>query len=380
MKTLRVFGVLLAVLTIVLFPTLSFAAETDVDRLLNLLVEKGVLTEEDAAGFRADLAILRQDEQKQQKEFPLIAGKPIKFSGYTQVRFQSLQENGKLDSFDVRRSRLDVKSEITPGYDYRVQVDFGGVKGPFLLDAIAGVRFGSNLRLAIGQFKIPFSMENLTSSPKLETINRAQAVEALTARGGDVIGNQNGRDIGVQLSGGFLPGEDAYRYDYTLGIFNGSGINTADKNDQKDYASRLVWRPQKGLDIGASYYNGKGNWGTPSPKNQNRDRLGLEFSRQRDPLSLKGEFISGKDGTVRKTGWYLQSGYFFVPGKVQGVLKYDVYDPNRDAAGDATRVVTLGFNRYFNKRAFLQLDYELKDERGTEIDNNVLLSQFTLQF
>ena len=35
-------------------------------------------------------------------------------------------------------------------------------------------------------------------------IDRSQVVEALVARGKDVIGNQNGRDIGIQIGGGIL--------------------------------------------------------------------------------------------------------------------------------------------------------------------------------
>lgn len=31
----------------------------------------------------------------------------VQLSGYSQVRFQSLQETGKKDGFDIRRARLD---------------------------------------------------------------------------------------------------------------------------------------------------------------------------------------------------------------------------------------------------------------------------------
>lgn len=44
--------------SLLVLTSLSFAAESDVDRLLELLVEKKVLTAPDAAGFRADLALM----------------------------------------------------------------------------------------------------------------------------------------------------------------------------------------------------------------------------------------------------------------------------------------------------------------------------------
>ena len=91
-------------------------------------------------------------------------------------------------------------------------------------------------------------MENLASSNKLEMIDRSQVVEALVARGKDVIGNQNGRDIGIQIGGGFLKKNGIPVIEYRLGFFNGSGINLADTaNDAKDIVGRLVINPVKGL-------------------------------------------------------------------------------------------------------------------------------------
>ena len=73
-----------------------------------------------------------------------------------------------------------------------------------MIDAYGEIKLADYFSLTVGQFKIPFSMENLTSSNKLEMIDRSQVVEALVARSKDVIGNQNGRDIGIQAGGTFL--------------------------------------------------------------------------------------------------------------------------------------------------------------------------------
>ncbi|MDP2938675.1 MAG: porin, partial [Candidatus Omnitrophota bacterium] len=153
------------VVSLLVFTSISFAAESDVDRLLDLLVEKKVVSAEDAAAFKGDLAIKKQEEKEAQKEFIVIAGKPIKLSGYTQVRYQN--DKSKNDAFDIRRARLDLRGDITERWDYRTQVDFGGgttssttgvqsysVK---LLDAIIGYKVNPYLKLSIGQQKIPFS-------------------------------------------------------------------------------------------------------------------------------------------------------------------------------------------------------------------------------
>jgi phosphate-selective porin len=357
----------------------SFAAESDVDKLLDLLVEKKVLTTEDAAGFRADLALKKQEEKEQQKEFTLLAAKPIKLSGYTQVRYRN--DKNANDSFDIRRARLDLKGDITEKFDYRTQVEFGGTSGPFLLDALLGYKFNPYIKLTAGQFKIPFSQENLTSSPKLETINRSQVVEALVARGQDVIGNQNGRDIGVQLSGNLFLKDDFSLVDYAFGVFNGAGINKLDTNEQKDFIGRVVVHPWKDLSVGGSYYNGRYTLTSSPTLRGERDRVGAEFAYLKDRLSLRGEFISGLDGSIKKRGWYLQGGYFLIPKKLQGVFKFDTFDPNEQIDNNETNVYTFGANWYFNKWAFIQLNYELKDEIGRkEIDNNIFTTQLTLQF
>lgn len=376
MRIIPVIGWLL-VSFLVLTP-ISFAAESDVDKLLDLLVEKGVVAQEDAAGFRADLAVKKQEEKETQKEFVVIAGKPIKISGYSQVRYRQ-DKTIDNDGFDIRRVRLDIKGDVTERFDYRLQADFAGSSAK-VLDATIGYKVNPSLKLTVGQFKIPFSQENLISSPKLETINRSQVVEALVARGSDVIGNHNGRDTGIQASGSILAKEDYQLLDYALGVFNGSGINTADKNEQKDFVGRLVFHPLKDWAIGGSYYNGYGTWGT-NPRKNDRDRLGGEFAYVKEPISLKGEYIKGNDGATKKAGWYLQAGYFFIPKKFQGVFKFDAYDANTEVADNETNIYTLGVNWFFSKWAFLQVNYELKDEWGRkEVSNNALTGQLTLQF
>jgi phosphate-selective porin OprO and OprP len=361
------------------FSSTALAVESDMDRLLNLLVRKNVITSEEAAGLRTEIATAKMDEAAKQKDFSVLAGRPGRISGLAQFRYVSTQEAGKSDNADMRRARLDFKGDMTSRYEYDAQIELGGTKGPFLLDGTIAYKRSQALKLTVGQFKVPFSQENLQSDSKPDTINRSQAVEALVARGSDVIGNQNGRDIGVQASGGFVRRNDGYAFDYSVGLLNGAGINTADKNDQKDIAGRLVYHDGNGLDLGAAFYDGIGNWGAPA-KNQTRNRLGGEFTWVRAAWTIKGEFIAGKDGATKRAGGYFQTAYFFAPKKTAGVLKLDMYDPDRSKTGDKRNVVTFGINRCFNKWSTLLLNYELKQEPGAETDNDTVTSQFILAF
>jgi len=375
-------------------------AQQTSEEMINLLISKNVITQQEADSVRAVIAIKAQDDKAKQKKFNITSGKALTLNGYTQVRFQSLQEPTKKDGFDIRRARLDLKGAITEKWDYRMQLDFAS--SPKILDATIGFRFGDYLRITAGQFKVPLSMENLTASNKLESVDRSQVVEALVARSKDVIGNHNGRDIGLQLSGSFIKIDDRFLVDYAVGVFNGAGINPTavksskdfdwrdsyasivDNNEAKDFAGRLVFHPISGLDIGGSYYNGYDIW-SPSKKDtvaksQVRKRIGAELSYTMNNLSIKGEYIQGRDAKTDRSGWYAQAGYYFVPKKFQALLKYDTYDPDLDKPKNISTNYVTCLSYYFNDFTRLQASYTYRDEEGTKINNDVIALQLQIGF
>ena len=359
------------------------AEVSDADQLVDTLVQKGVITAETAAAIRAETAIKKQAEKEKQKEFWPIAGRQLKIAGYTQVRYQFHSnlpddDNDNVSSFDVRRARLDLKGAVTERFDYRLQVEFAGASAK-VIDATAAYTFDPALKITIGQFKIPFSMENLASSSLIDAIDRSQVVEALVSRSKDVIGNQNGRDIGVQASGALFEIGNIKLVEYAAGVFNGAGTNKLDANANKDYAARLVVHPVQGLDIGGSYYGGYATLGTP-PAGRRRDRAGAELSYTLDPLTVKGEFIYGKDSVTEKTGWYAQAGVFAIPKILQFVVKYDSYDPNIDKQDNETDLATAGVNLFITKWTYIQAMYQLKYADPDDIRDHAALAQFTIKF
>lgn len=347
------------------------------DALLKVLVEKNIITQVAADSLKAE-AVKRQNEEKEkQKKFEITAGKLLQLNGYTQFRYQSFQQASKIDGADLRRVRLDFKGAITTGWDYRLQLDFA--TSPKILDGYINFTLDNYLKITAGQFKIPLSLENLTSSQKLESIDRSQIVEALTARGTDVIGNQNGRDIGLQLSGSLIKNEEQYLLDYYLGLFNGTGINTADKNKPKDFAGRIVLHPIKGIDVGASYYNGYDIWGTPA-KAQARIRTGAELKFVYELFGITAEYLFGEDGGIKKNGWYALIGYYIIPKKLQPIIKLDSYNPNKDLDGVKSTAYTFGANFFFNEWTKIQANYTLKKEETEEINNDIFSTQIQLFF
>lgn len=383
MKHFYVTRALLAIGIIFFTASITKAQQTptQTDELINLLIKNKVVTQQDADSLRAELAVKeqeRRDKEKQNQHNITIGTKALQISGLVQARFQGYQQKGVYDSFDLHRARLDAKGSLTDQWDYEIYTEFaGGVK---LLDAYTTYKIADWLKFSAGQFKIPFSAENLVSDSQLEFIDRSQVIEALASRSKDVIGNSNGRDIGAQVAGSFAKVDGNYLFDYTFGVFNGAGYNvTSDNNNHKDLAARLVIHPVKNLDIGGSWYNGQGVWGTPA-KTQTRNRRGVDARYVYGALSLTAEYAHGQDGTIKRNGWFGQAAYFVIPKQLQLAVRYDEYDPNSIIYTDRSTYYQSGVNYFFNSWTKLAVNYSYRREQTTQIRNNVIETQLQVVF
>ena len=373
---------------IIVFFTIGIATAQSSDDVLNLLIQKGLVKQNDADSIRADYAFKQQEVKEKQKLFNVLSSRNINIGGYTQVRYQSLQEPGKADGFDIRRARLDIKGNFSAEWEYRLQTDFA--INTKIIDAYFVYKPFDYLKITGGQFLIPNSLESTTSDSSLETIDRAQ-ISGLTGRNKDALGDQNGRDIGLQVSGSlFKTTENRFLLDYYLAYFDGQGINIAgDKNESKDIAVRVVAHPYQFLDFGVSYSNGYDCWTTPAI-NQDQIRIGADVAVNYNDFSIRAEYLQAQQGTyivnglnrdLLKDGWYAQVGYFFLPKKLQFVAKYDTYDPTKNnPKNDITSFYTLGANLYPNSFVKFQVNYKHKSEQGFSINKDEIIAQLQLKF
>jgi len=289
----------------------------------------------------------------------------LKWSGYTQARYTHWEE-GK-EGFRINQARVILKGDILKNINYKLQID--AVKALILLDAKIDVNLSPYAKLSFGQFKVPFSIENLISGSELDTINRSNTVKNLCP--GRDIGAQ-GRDIGMTVNGKYSCLE------YTLGVFNGSGINKTNTNDQLDIAGRLVLTPFGSLSVGFSHYNGRYSPSRGAPV-MKKDRTGVDILFMRGGFSLKGEYIFARDGQIERSGWYIQGGYYFIQKKLQAIVKHDSFDRNMAIRGDQIVVTTLGINYFFSRKTKLLINYEYR--RGIdEASENVILAQIQAGF
>jgi phosphate-selective porin len=392
MKKISLIG---TVLFLILITSQQTTAQSTND-VLNILVQKGTLTRQEADSIRANAASEKKYNNSENKPISAdVSATSFQIKGFTQVRYQSF-ENAKAtptSGFDVRRARLDLRGSFSSKWDYRMQIDFGGTPVKPVDLYVIYKPFGEYLKFTAGQFYIPFSGENVAADVDLELIDRSQVVNALVARSGDKsnglidsVGNQNGRDVGLQASGKLIQSGSRYLVDYYFAVLDGAGINVVDNNKYKDISTRVIFHPISIVDIGGSYYDGRDNFTSSPTISQKRIRWGAELALNYRAFSLKSEIIKGQEGNssskhIDHEGGYVQASYFFIPKKLQAVLKYDAYNPNRSASNLQSTYYILGVNYFFNKWAKIQIDYRKAEGNGSiNYRNDLFVTQLQIQF
>ncbi len=248
------------------------------------------------------------------------------------------------------------------------RVEVEASRTPSLLDSYVRLNLSPYAKLTFGQFKVPFSQESLRFASTLLTVERSQVVNSLVP-GRD--NGSNGRDIGVELGGSYNFSETT-GVDYAVAVLNGATVDRKDDNNRKDFAGRLAVRPLRGLSLAGDYYKG-----ALGANEVSRARQGAEIAYTYRPLTLEGEFIWGHDGAVREQGWYGLGAWKFSK-QWEGVVRVDSYDPNRSLPGVSVTSYLGGVNWYFAPGLRWQLNYGREDSQNRA--RNLFLSQIQFQF
>ncbi len=269
-----------------------------------------------------------------------------------------------------------MKGEIVPGLvGYGVMIDPAKVlelqdKKP--VSAVSAFQDfwltvpSSYVDVTFGQVKIPVSLEGYGASSKLLFPERALVAKEY----GDK------RDIGLRLAKTFS------RFGFSAGVFNGTGPNALDTNDEKDATLRLEGYPVEGLVIAGVVYRAIGGRHTNA-----KDRYEGDVRFQRGPLLLQAEYIRAHDvdGSARSTdsqGFYGAVGWTFVdvlqPCMRVGYLDPDVHanvDPVASGGKDEVWHFDAGLNWYLRKNeAKLQLSYSRFQYGSKSPANEIILA------
>lgn len=308
------------------------------------------------------------------------------------------------NTFNVRRARLDVKGNISKHLEFRVQAEFAS--SPKLLDAYVAVKINPWLNFKIGQQKLPFTIENPYSLNDLEVIEYAQVVNKLSGFS-DISGVSSyggGRDVGLIAYGSlFNREENGKKYDilgYTVGFYNGNGINKKDNNEFKDFAARLDFHPfMKDLMItGAAYVGAYSLINDSLDGDRQRYTFGAQYKNEK--LTVRSEYIYGITDRLDMTqpGWittqksdgiYVMATYYFtVKGKKEGaqvqkiapVLRYDYMNNDINLDNQRSTYYMVGVNYYPMKHLRLQLDYTLKTAQANDNNGHMVAALVSVNF
>ena len=105
----------------------------------------------------------------------LSIGKTFVLSGATQFQYADWDKG--VDSYSIRRVLVSLNGEILKKMRYKLSISFANA--PVILDANIEYEFAKPVQIRVGQFMVPFSLENVTSTPDQDMVNRSQPVEKL---------------------------------------------------------------------------------------------------------------------------------------------------------------------------------------------------------
>ena len=151
----------------------SFAVSNDA--LLDLLVQKGVLTETEATNVAAEL-------EKDQPVFVTAKSKAIKgikLTGRVHFQYDNISNDFNdttQEGFYFRRLYLGAETKFSDDWYGKLIANFGGQDGDAVIDsALVGWDAHEMADLQFGYQKVPFGYYETTSSSKIKTVERSIA-------------------------------------------------------------------------------------------------------------------------------------------------------------------------------------------------------------
>lgn len=242
----------------------NHAMADSTDDIVNALVAKGVLTDEEGALLMKGRAGEKEAAEKKAKSNPtmelgkkglVIKGSDgdfsIKLGGRMHADWSSHSGDESLaggkeavDGTEIRRGRIALSGTVYKDFDYMIETDFGGDKVSAKDLFLVYHGFNAPLELTVGHQKHAMSMEIQESSNDIMFTERS-LVSALTVPFFD-------RAIGMNLKG------FGNNWNVQGGLYGDSMTNGASNKDEgRGFGLRGTWAPimekDKVLHFGANY-------------------------------------------------------------------------------------------------------------------------------
>lgn len=387
----------LIVMVLALLPLMVFA-----DEEAPVEVEKKSLSISVSTLNTSDSAIMAtkpQDGERPVKPLNIHIG-PSKLTlfGYAQTQFDMTKTGPETkNSFTMTRVILMANAELTRKLSFFLMIDAASTQASkHLHEYYAQYAFMPELKVRVGQFKTPYTLENIISPTLLGTVNLNEGTRYMAGIAGDPLyGNYVGRDLGAMVTGDAIKARDGHYYlNYSLGLFNGAGMNLRDNNNHKDVAAMVNILPTKNITLSGSFIIGKGNaqvndmFGTiveGADYTRNRWSVGAEVNYK--PLKLRTEYMQGRNGDINNRAFYAEL-WCRLFRNFDVVLDYDYLNKNtsmskeaRDAfpAWTRTNNYMVGLQYWVYKACRISTQYIFSD-RNTGPDTKAWITQFQIAF
>lgn len=284
-----------------------------------------------------------------------------KFGGYV-VGTYKYNGGDETNQFDCRYVRLYVDGTILKDFKYRLQLQVNG-SNPHVKDFFIDWSHWKEFGVKIGQYKRSFTFENPYNPWDVGTGDYSQLTKKFAGMG-DIVGEPStpgGRDQGIQVHGDLFPiSKDKHRLvHYELGIYNGQGINTGDKNKRKDFIGSIQFQPIKNLFIGGFYWNG--DYVNADNKTLDRNRYCFGAKYETTEWSARMEYAREcSDKYDGADALYLTAGIPCTPW-LKTYVKYDLY--RFDGTNDTAKTIyTVAPNFQLHKNLMFQVQYNFVHE------------------
>lgn len=298
-----------------------------VEEILELLKKQGTTTE---AQYQELSKRAKKEEEKRflagiEKWRPFLRSADGNFEltlgGRVQSDFHATEGDARTlagadlnDRFLIRRARLEAGGKLFKWIDFFIQGEF--TEGISLKYAYLDFGFLPELRLRTGQFKEPFSLEELTSSRFIDFVERSLVNELAPAI-----------DVGVMVYGSLFKGVVSY----SLGGFNGVAEDVADTNDEKDLAARIVlapFKPSKDPWLKGLQFAGNVTWG-------DQDSALSAQGRTNARTTNRFRFFAPHNVRGTRVRWGGDLAWLVGPASLK--FEYDVQTNDRDGLGPGGR-------------------------------------------
>ena len=257
----------------------------------------------------------------------------ITLNGYAQTHYE-LTNTQTEESNDFQVKRVMLIAQGTMGKNLRafLMVDAAAQRADrHLHEYYLQWKFSDALKIRVGQYKQPFMLENIYIPTILGTLNMTEGTRYMAGIAGDPLQTgMVGRDLGIMATGSLLRQKNGkHLMEYSLGIFNGAGLNQRDNNQAKDVIGMIQVYPLRGLQLTSSFILGRGHAMNASPygdviqgENYSRQRwsAGAEWKDKR--IYLRSEYTLGWNAGIKSRAFYAEGWYKMLP-KFDVVLNFD---------------------------------------------------------